>query len=102
MTATKAKANKLSDLIKDLVSDGPADPLGDRAMSRFWSKFEREVREIKSVAQSAEEVKYYVWYIGSVDDLKNLVYDVTETVAGLENMEMVLTRGKSITFNTYQ
>ena len=71
-------------------------------MSRFWSKMEREVREVRSVSQSAEEVKYYVWYIGSVDDLKNVVYDVTETVAGLENLEMVLTRGKSITFNTYQ
>jgi hypothetical protein len=52
------------------------------------------------VSQSAEEVKYYVWYIGSVDDLKNLVYKITDTVPGLENMEMVLTRGKSITFNT--
>ena len=39
---------------------------------------------------------------GTVDELKNVVYDVSETVAGLENMEMVLTRGKAITFNTYQ
>jgi hypothetical protein len=77
-------------------------PLGDRAMSRFWSRLERDVMEVRSVAQSAEEVKYYVWYIGSVDDLKNVIYDASETIAGLENMEMVLTRGKAITFNTYQ
>jgi len=75
-------------------------PLGDRAMSRFWSKLESKVRSIKSLSQSVEEVKYYVWYIGSLDQLKNLVYDITETVSGLENMEMVLSRGKSITFNT--
>jgi hypothetical protein len=71
-------------------------------MSRFWSRLQRDVEEIKSVSQSPEEVKYYVWYIGSVDDLKNVIYDASEQVAGLENMEMVLTRGKSITFNTYQ
>ncbi len=76
------------------------NPLGDRAMSRFWSKLKKEVKAIDSVSQSSDEVKYYVWYIGSVDDLKNLIYDVTETVAGLENLDMVMTRGKSITFNT--
>ena len=75
-------------------------PLGDRVMSRFWSRLENKVRSIKSLSQSAEEVKYYVWYIGSLDQLKNLVYDITDTVSGLENMEMVLSRGKSITFNT--
>ena len=77
-------------------------PLGDRAMSRFWSKLQDQTRGIQSVSQSAEEVKYYVWYIGSVDDLKNTIYDISETVAGIENMEMVLTRGKSMTFNTYR
>lgn len=75
-------------------------PLGDRVMSRFWSSLENKVRSIKSLSQSAEEVKYYVWYIGSLDQLKNLVYNITETVSGLENMEMVLSRGKSIIFNT--
>ncbi len=75
-------------------------PLGDRVMSRFWSRLEQKVRSIKSLSQSAEEVKYYVWYIGSLDQLKNIVYDITETISGLENMEMVLSRGKSITFNT--
>ncbi len=75
-------------------------PLGDRAMSRFWDRLQRDAKEIKSVSQSPDEVKYYVWYIGTVDDLKSLVYKITDTVPGLENMEMVLTRGKSITFNT--
>ena len=75
-------------------------PLGDRVMSRFWSRLDNKVRSMKSLSQSAEEVRYYVWYIGSLDQLKNLIYDITETVSGLENMEMVLSRGKSITFNT--
>ena len=78
------------------------NPLGDRDMSRFWSRLQRDVKDVQSVSQSREEVKYYVWYIGSVDDLKNVIYEASEQVAGLENMEMVLTRGKSITFNTYQ
>lgn len=76
------------------------NPPGDRTMSRFWSRLEDDVKSIKSVSQSADEVKYYVWYIGSVDDLKNIIYDVTETVSGLENLEMVMSRGKSITFNS--
>ncbi len=75
-------------------------PLGDRAMSRFWDRLQRDTKETRSVSQSPDEVKYYVWYIGSVDDLKNLIYRITDTVPGLENIEMVLTRGKSITFNT--
>jgi hypothetical protein len=75
-------------------------PLGDRAMSRFWERLARDARETRSVSQSADEVKYYVWYIGTADDLKNMIYRITDTVPGLENMEMVLTRGKSITFNT--
>jgi hypothetical protein len=99
----QAKANMLKALERGIRYEIVIQsPLGDRAMSRFWSKLQRDVMEVKSVAQSAEEVKYYVWYIGTVDDLKNVVYDVSETVAGLENMEMVLTRGKAITFNTYQ
>lgn len=75
-------------------------PLGDRAMSRFWDKVKSKAKDIKMVAQSKDEVKTYVWFIGSIDDLKNLVYDITEKVSGLENLEMVLARGKSITFNT--
>jgi hypothetical protein len=75
-------------------------PLGDRTMSRFWSKLESKVRSVKSLSQTTEEVKYYVWYIGSINDLKNLIYDITDTIAGLENMELVMSRGKSLTFNT--
>jgi hypothetical protein len=75
-------------------------PLGDRQMSRFWERLQRDCKDLKSVSQSAEEVKYYVWFIGTVDDFKKLVYKITDAVPGLENMEMVLTRGKSITFNT--
>ncbi len=76
------------------------NPIGDRAMSRFWSKLKDKVKGIKSLSQSPEEVKYYVWHIGSVDDLKSLIYDITETLSGLENLEMVMARGKSITFDT--
>jgi hypothetical protein len=75
-------------------------PLGDRAMSRFWDKLKSKAKDIKLLSQSAEEVKAYLWFIGSVNDLKSVVYDVTEQIAGLENLEMILARGKSLTFNT--
>jgi hypothetical protein len=75
-------------------------PLGDRAMSRFWSRLEDRSKSVKLLSQSADEVKAYVWIIGSLTDLKNTIYDITDTIAGLENLEMIMSRGKSITFNT--
>ena len=42
------------------------------------------------------------WTADNVYHLKNIIYDVTDTIVGLENMEMVMSRGKAITFNTGQ
>jgi hypothetical protein len=97
----QVKANMLKSLTRGVRYDVTIQkPLGDRTMSRFWSRLENKVRSLKPLSQSAEEVKYYVWYIGSVTDLKNLIYDITDTVSGLENMDLVMSRGKSLTFNT--
>jgi len=76
------------------------NPLGDRTMSGFWDKLSNEVEDINAISQSMEENRYNVWYIGSMVELKSLIYNITETISGLQNMEMVYSRGKSITFHT--
>ncbi len=76
------------------------NPLGDRAMNSFWDKLSGEVKDIQAISQSMEEIRYNIWYIGSMVELKSLIYNITETISGLQNMEMVYSRGKSITFHT--
>lgn len=76
------------------------NPPGDRIMSNFWDKLGNDVEDIQAISQSAQEIHYNIWYIGSLVELKSLIYNITETISGLQNMEMVYSRGKSITFHT--
>jgi hypothetical protein len=71
-----------------------------RMMSDFYRKMRRKAKDIKTVSQTAEETKYEVYLIGSVEDLVDMVYDVADTVSGLEGIYQVVLRGKSVTFNT--
>ena len=69
-------------------------------MSDFYRKMRRKAKDIKTVSQTAEETRYEVYLIGSVEDLVDTVYDVSDTVSGLEGIYQVVLRGKSVTFNT--
>lgn len=80
----------------ELIIQNPPDA---RTLSRFRSSMRDEVREIATVNQSPEEVRYEVFLIGSTDDLVDVVYDVTGLVAGLEDIYLVVSRGRSITFD---
>jgi len=81
----------------ELIVQNTLDP---RMMSDFYRKMRRKAKDIKTVSQTAEEAKYEVYLIGSIEDLVDLVYDVADTVSGLEGMYQVVLRGKSVTFNT--
>jgi hypothetical protein len=63
-------------------------------------KLQTRVKDIKTVSQSAEETKYDVWLIGSMDDLVDAVMSAKDTVSGLEGLELVMMRSKSATFDT--
>jgi hypothetical protein len=76
------------------------DTSDSRLMSSFRRKLRNKVKDVETVSQSAEESKYFVYLIGSLEDLEDAIYDVTETIDGLEGMELVFSRGKSITFTT--
>lgn len=80
----------------ELVIQNPPDA---RTLSRFRSSMRDRVREIATVSQAPEEVRYEVFMIGSTDDMVDLVYDVTGLVAGLEDLYLVVSRGRSITFD---
>jgi len=81
----------------ELVIQGSSDT---RAMSDFRRKLRRQVRDVVTVSQTAEETKYSVFLLGSIEDLADLVLDVAESVPGLEDLYQVVLRGKSVTFNT--
>ncbi len=91
-------AKALTNGIKyDLIVQNTFDA---RMMSDFYRKMRRRAKDIKTVSQTAEETRYEVYLIGSVEDLVDLVYDVSDTVSGLEGIYQVVLRGKSVTFNT--
>lgn len=71
-----------------------------RTMSTFRRKVKRDAKDIKTVSQSAEETKYHIFLIGSIEDLVDIIYDVADTVPGLEGMDQILLRGKSVTFDS--
>lgn len=81
----------------DLVIQNTFD---SRLMRNFMKKMERKVKSIKRVSTSPEETKYEVRLIGRIEDLEDLVYDVSEGLAGLEGMSLVYQRGNSITFDS--
>ena len=81
----------------DLVVQNTFD---SRLMRDFMKKMERKVKSIKRVSTSPEETKYEVRLIGRIEDLEDLVYDVSEGLTGLEGMFLVYQRGNSITFDS--
>jgi hypothetical protein len=81
----------------DLVVQNTYD---SRLMRDFMKKMERKVKSIKRISTSPEETKYEVRLIGQIEDLEDLVYDVSEGLPGLEGMSLVYQRGNSITFDS--
>lgn len=71
-----------------------------RLMREFVDKMKRRTKDIERTSYSRDETRYTVKYIGSVEELEFLVYDMAELVPGLESMTMVMQRGSSITFET--
>ena len=80
----------------ELTIQSPPD---GRSLSRFRSAMRDEVREIATVSQSPEEAVYEVFVIGSTDDVVDLVYEVSERVAGFEDLVLVISRGRAMTFD---
>ncbi len=80
----------------ELTLQNPPDA---RSVSRLRSAVADRVREIATVSQSPAEVLFEVFFVGSTDDLVDLIFDVTDRVAGFEEIVLVIGRGRSVTFD---
>lgn len=74
-------------------------PPDARTLSRFRTAMLESVREIATVNQSPEEVLYEIYLVGSTDDLVDLIFTVSDRLAGFEDMSLVISRGRSLTFD---
>lgn len=81
----------------ELILQNTAD---SRLMSRFRTALARRVKAVNVITSSPEETRYEIYYIGLVADLEDLIYQVTDTLPGLEGMNKVVQRGKSLTMTT--
>lgn len=79
-----------------IINDTP----DSKSMSRFRSNLKDSVSGIKTLYQSSAQTKYEVLFFGSIDDLEAVVYDIAESTAGFNNMELVMLRGKTLTFKS--
>lgn len=96
MARTQMSQNLRRGIRYELTIQNPPDP---RSMSRFRLAMRDGVREIQSISQSENETVYEVFAIGSTDDIVDLVYLVSDRVAGFEDMILVISRGRSVTFD---
>ncbi len=71
-----------------------------RVMSRFRSRLVSRVKDVQTLSQSPEETRYAVFFLGRVEDLEAVIYDVAATVPGLEGILQVYLRGRTITFDS--
>ena len=69
-----------------------------KLMSKFRSELQRKVETIRVMNQSAAQTKYAVQYFGRVEDMENIVYAAAESVSGMENLSLVMIRGKTLMF----
>ena len=80
----------------ELTVQRPADA---RTMSRFRTEMLAATRGIDTISSAPEEIRYAVFMIGSSDDLVDLLFRVSGRVPGLESMDLVVSRGRAITFD---
>lgn len=71
-----------------------------RLMSDFRRRLRNRVSDVETESQSQEETKFVIYFYGRVDELEDTIYDVADTVPGMQDIYQVLTRGKAITFNS--
>ncbi len=71
-----------------------------RLMSSFRRNLRSRVSDLQTVSQSADSTTFVVYYFGRSDELADLIFSVAEATPGLERFNQVLTRGKSLVFNT--
>jgi hypothetical protein len=70
-----------------------------RTISNLRRALAKKLREVEQVSYSPEETKLYVYSFQKGDKIEDAVYDAA-SAAGLNDLNLVYSRGKSYTFNT--
>jgi hypothetical protein len=100
---SQAKANMAAALKDGIAYELVLQKTPDsRVVSAFKKKLleQEQVKNVRAGSQSAEEARMQVFIVGTVDDLIDVILDVSGKIPGLEGLSLVLQRGKSVTFNT--
>ena len=71
-----------------------------KSMARFRKALNGNVNDIKTLYQSSAQTKYAVSFFGTIDDLEAVIYNTADSVAGFENIKLVILRGKTLTFKS--
>ena len=71
-----------------------------KSMARFRKALSGNVNDIKTLYQSSAQTKYAVSFFGTIDDLEAVIYNTADSVAGFENIKLVILRGKTLTFKS--
>ena len=79
----------------EITIDNTAD---SKLINKFRNALNTKVETIRVVHQSAAQTKYAVQYFGRVEDIENIVYSAAESIPGLENISLVMIRGKTLIF----
>ena len=74
--------------------------LSSRMMSDFRTELREDVSELVTESQTAEETVYTVYYRGRIEELEDLIYDISRDVPGMQDLYHVLTRGRNLVFNS--
>ena len=69
-----------------------------RLMSKFRSELQNKVESIRVMHQSAAQTKYAVQYFGRVEDMESIIYSAAESISGMEDISLVMIRGKTLMF----
>lgn len=75
-------------------------PPDSRLMRDFMRELELRAEKVQLVSQSREEARYRVYLLGTVGELQDIVFSISDSIPVLRNLELVYLRGKSITFES--
>lgn len=70
-----------------------------RLMTLFRKELAKEVNDIRTINLSSAQARYAVFAFCELDEILSIVYNIAEKLPGFENMELVVLRGKSLTFS---
>ena len=74
------------------------NPPDQRELKRFIGELEDHVRRIRRLSASAAEVRYELRFLGDVEDLESLLYEIASGIESFEDFSPAYQRGSELAF----